>query len=149
VVLNRDAARNPCADGGACHHDAVVVVDLNPVVIRDAQLFGVSVVDPERLDAARERGHTLVVAVGGVNVPLSVRREVVQHLRRTRLFREPQVRVLGGQRLRLIRRQVLAKLDVGRVIEIEVLAPGEGSPGHARFHVVGKRGVRASILCQP
>src|SRR5574340_1404596 len=56
VILDTDAARDACADGGAGHYYAVVVVNFHPVVVDDADLRGVAVVDPERLHAARKRG---------------------------------------------------------------------------------------------
>ena len=79
VVDHARPARDPGADRGARDHDAVVVVDLDPVVVVDADRLGVLVVHPAGLDAARKRQHPLVVAVGRVDVPLAVRREVVEH----------------------------------------------------------------------
>ena len=57
---------------------------------------GVAVVHPRRLDAARERRHAVVVAVGRVDVPLAVRRQVAEHFRRSGLLAHAQVAVLGG-----------------------------------------------------
>ena len=107
------------------------------------------VVHPERFDAARERGHALVVAVGGVDVPLAVRRQVVQHQRSVLFGSEPQIGVLFRQRLRLIAGQVLSKVDVSGVVEIEVLPPGERPPRHQAFHVVGERRVGSPVFGQP
>ena len=64
VVLNANAARDARTHGGARDDNAVIVVDLDPVVVLDFKLLGVVMINPERLAAAREGRHALVVAIG-------------------------------------------------------------------------------------
>src|SRR6185437_13301633 len=48
VVVHAGARLDSAADIGAGHHHAVVIIDLDPVVVLDAYPLGVSVVDPYR-----------------------------------------------------------------------------------------------------
>src|SRR6516162_3758535 len=95
VILDAHAARDARAHSSTRHHYTVVVVYLDPVVVSNVDLGGILIVDPERLDAARQRRHPMVVPVGRVNVPLAVWSQVVEHLGRPNLFAEAQVRILG------------------------------------------------------
>src|SRR5579863_8019475 len=81
VIVHASARLDPAAHIGAGHYHAVVIVDLDPVVILDAYLRGVSVVDPYRIHAARQHQHAVVVLVSGMDVPLAVRCKVVQYQR--------------------------------------------------------------------
>ena len=57
---------------------------------------GVFIVHPKRFDPARQGRHPVIVAVGRVDVPFSVRRQIIQRQRWPLFFAEPHVRILGG-----------------------------------------------------
>src|SRR5581483_10900022 len=57
MVENADAARNARAHHGASYDHAVVVVCFHPIVVENADLRGIFVIQPERLDAARKSEH--------------------------------------------------------------------------------------------
>src|SRR5579872_33446 len=52
VIEDADAARDPRADHGARHDDSIVVVRLHPVIIQDADLCGITVIQPEWFNTA-------------------------------------------------------------------------------------------------
>ena len=79
VILHADTGRDASTDDGSCHDHTIVIEDLDPVVVFDIHLLGIFVIHPQRIDAARQRCHALVVAVGRVDMPLAVRGEEVQH----------------------------------------------------------------------
>ncbi len=114
VVDHASALLDARADGRARHHHAVVVVDLDPVVVLHADRGRVLVVQPARLDPARERRHAQRVAVGRVDVPLAVRRQVVEDEALALLERaDREVAELLAE-LRLVAGQVLPEVDVER-----------------------------------
>src|SRR3990170_1348292 len=115
----------------------MVVEDFYPVVVLDSYVQGILVVYPERLDAPRQSKHAMVVVVGGVDVPLPVGRDVVQHdsLALAVGLALNQVTEDPGVRLRLVSGQMLAEGDIPFMVEIEVLPPGKGPPGDQLLHV--------------
>ena len=121
-------------DTGADHrprHDyAIVVVHFHPVVVRDLDVGGVFVVHPQRLDAARQRCHAVVVAVSRMDVPLPVWRQVIERQCRTGFAAQAQIGVFHRHRFGFVGGQVLAELDVARMVEVEMLSPGQRAPGH-------------------
>ena len=134
------------ADAGARGVHAVVVVDLAPVVVLDAELLRVGLAEPDGLAAPGERQHPVVVPEGGVDVPLPVGREAVEDLGSAVLQRllEVPVRLWLGRGL--VGRQVLAVRQVHLVVEVEVLPPGERAPRNQLLDVVRETGVRPAAV---
>src|SRR5512133_3471602 len=57
VVLDAGALRNAGADTAADHHHAVVVVDLHPVVVLEADGGRILLAEPEGILSPRQGGH--------------------------------------------------------------------------------------------
>ena len=72
-------------------------------------------------------------------MPLTVRREIVEHQRLAGFLAEAQVGEILRRRLGFERRQVLAELNVAGMIQVEVLPSREGAPWDHLLHVVGVR----------
>ena len=152
MVEERNAARQARADNGAGHHHAVIVVDLDPVVVEHADLFRILIVDPEGVAAAGEGQHAVIIAVGGVDAPLAVRGQVVEH---DALL----VAGIGGQkilqravvRLRFVGRQMFAGGDIALMIQVEMLTAGQGAPGNQFFDVetIGRIGAASGVQAAP
>src|SRR5205085_8623767 len=146
VIVHASARLDPAAHIGAGHHHAVVIVDLDPVVILDAYPRGVPVVDPHRIHAARQQQHAVVVLVGGVDVPFAVRRDVVQHQRALVDPAFHDVAGLARLELGLVGRYVLAEVQVPGVVDVQRLAAGERAPGHQPLDVHAPGGVGAAVV---
>ena len=125
--------------------DAVIVVGFDPVVIHDADFFRILFTEPEWFESARESQHAVIVKVVGVDVPLGMRRQVIQldGLAFTVTF--VQIAKRQWIRARLVGGQVFAIRQIAFVIEIEVLASSQRAPGDESFHVEGVRRVGTSI----
>ena len=145
VVEQADAWRNARADDGPRADDAVVVIDFDPIVVRQPDEVGVLVVHPDRIAAARQRLHAQRVAVGGVDVPFAVRREVIQHDAVRAFVGFFQVARLAELAARLEGRQVFAERDVGFMVEIQMLPARERAPRDQLLDVlaIGRVGARA------
>src|SRR5690606_37769318 len=72
VVHEHHAGLDALADYRSGGHRAVAVVQLDPVVVLDADALGVGLGDPHVGPAARQHLHDEVVAVGGVDAPFLV-----------------------------------------------------------------------------
>ena len=79
VIHEERALLHALGDDRAGDERAVRVEGLDPVVIDDAGLGGVTLRQPDDRPAARQRQHHQVVGVGGVDAPLLVRRDEVEH----------------------------------------------------------------------
>ncbi|MPM72727.1 hypothetical protein SDC9_119703 [bioreactor metagenome] len=107
----------------------VGVEGFNPVVILNAQLFGIGLADPDNGAAARKRQHQQVFTVGRVDPPFLVRRQEVEGF-----FREAVRRNLAhftdaaGIDRRTIRHQTFTECSHPRVILVQLLATGQGTP---------------------
>ena len=79
MIHHAHALLDALGDHRARDQRAVGVEGLDPVVVDDAGVLGVDLADPDDRPAARQRQHQQVVGVGGVDAPLLVRRDEVQH----------------------------------------------------------------------
>ena len=79
-------------------------------------------------------------------MPFTVRREKIEHDRVGMCLTELQVRVFGRQRLRLVRGQMFAKVEVDGMIQVEGLTPRQRPPGNVCLDVIGKRRIRSPVL---
>src|SRR5665647_956039 len=129
VVHVHRAFGHAVRDDGPRDDDAVAVDRLDPVVVLDPDLVGILVAHPDRRPTAGQREHEQVVLVLGVDRPLVVRGQVphgdAQHarvadLRLAEERRHVQWRPEDGK--------VLTDLAHPVVVEVEVLAAGEGVP---------------------
>src|SRR3990167_6091567 len=80
MIDDAEPLRNSRTDAGPRADNTMVVVNLDPVVVIDIKLGGIRLAHPERLAPARERQHAQGVPIRGVNMPFSVRRDVVETL---------------------------------------------------------------------
>ena len=146
VIVQTHARLHAGTNVDARDDHAVVVEHFHPVVVHETDFFRVLVVDPDRVHAARECQHAVVVLVGRVDIPLAVRRDVVQHqalvvhravddvARRARI----QFRLEGGQ--------VFAKVQIPRMVNIEVLASRQRAPGDEALDAHAPGGVSAPVV---
>ena len=125
---------------------AVGVECLDPIVVDDAGLLGVDLADPHARSAARQRQHQQVVGIGGVDAPLLMRRDEVEHDRviAVRLAVDDRIDRFGIDR-RTIDAEALAERAHPQMILIELLAAGQRAPGDQFVHV-GVAGVVADLL---
>ena len=140
VVHEHGALRHPVRDTGSGDDDAVAVDRLDPLVVGHPDRGGILDAHPDLGAAPGQCQHEQVVLVLGVDRPLRVRGQVAdRHLGlagggagvgRT----EDAVQV---QR-RPIDRQPLTELCHPRVVEEEVLPPGQGVPRFASLDVDGE-----------
>ena len=148
VVLHANPWRNARTHYSSCDDDAVIIKDFYPVVVRNSHRLGFFIIHPQGINSAGKRGHSLVVTVCGMDVPLTVRCQVVEHDDRTSLlsiFRKLQIGILSGEWLRFVGWKVLTEINVDWMIEIQSLPPSQGSPWNERFHGVCKRRIRPSV----
>ncbi|MNL15320.1 hypothetical protein D3C87_1363010 [compost metagenome] len=125
---------------------AVHVENFHPVVVPDAVGTGLGLRDPHVRAAAREREHAQVVRVGGVDAPLLVRGDPVQHQLRVAVGLPAQHRRhRAGVDGRLVDAGALAKVEHPAVVLVELLAPGQRAPGNQLVDI-GVAGVVADFL---
>src|SRR6185312_3280408 len=79
MVKEAQPARDSRADNGSRHYHAIVVIRLHPVVVENPKLLRVLVVDPERLNSARQRQHRKIVPIRAVYVPFAMRCQTTQY----------------------------------------------------------------------
>src|SRR5699024_10101003 len=142
VVHLPRALRHPVADHSAGGDHPVAVGQLDPVVVGDTHLGRVPVGHPHRLPTTGEAEHEQVVLVLGVDRPLVVRGEVAH--RDTELVLLTDLRLaeqLGHVQRRPVHRQRLTHRLHPVVVQVEVLAPGEGVERFEVLDVDGERGV--------
>src|SRR5512134_1139930 len=125
--------------------DAVGIVDLDRIIVPDPGARRVVGMQPDHLPAAGEGEHPEVVAVRGVDAPLAVGGQEIEH--------EPRLpfRLVQDRRgdLSLERRKFLVELTVVGMVQVEGLAAGKGPPRDSVFHVEGIGGVRPPLVDQP
>ena len=138
VVLDAGALRNAGADAGAGDHDAIIVVDLDPVVVLQPDGGGVFLAEPKRITAAGERGHALRVAIGGMDMPLAMGCQVVQRQGVALALGAAQIPQHLGRWRGFVGGQMLAKGQIAFMVQVAMLAARERAPGHHALHVVGE-----------
>ena len=142
-------ARHARAHHRLRHDRAVVVHHLDPVAVADADLGGVAVVEPQRVEPARQRQHPDRVAVGRVDAPLTVRGDEVHLQHRALGVRRVEILEERGVELRLVGGEPLAGGEEAGVIEVEVGAAGERPPRDEPLHVERVGGVRPPVVHDP
>ncbi len=145
MIDDTDPRRDACTDNRTSDRDAVIVIGFDPVVIHDADLFRIFFADPERFESARESEHTVIIEIVRVDVPLGMRRQVIQL--DGPAFAATLLQITKSQMVRawFICGQVLAMRQIAFVVEIKVLASSQRAPRDESFHVEGISGVRSSI----
>ncbi|MNB85423.1 hypothetical protein D3C75_323350 [compost metagenome] len=79
MVHEHGASWHPVADHRPCSNDPVTVVYFQPVIIGNVMGCRIVIVDPYRRASAEQGQHMLVILVGGVNIPFTVRCQISQH----------------------------------------------------------------------
>ena len=146
MIVQTHARLHAGTDVDARDDHAVVVVHLHPIIVHETDFFRVLVVDPDGIHAARERQHAVVVLVGRVDVPLAVRRDVIQHKALVVHGAVDDVACGARVQFRLEGRQVFAEVQIPRMVNIEVLASCQSAPGDEALNVDAPGGVGAPVV---
>ncbi|VAL70942.1 Uncharacterised protein [Enterobacter kobei] len=129
VVHHGHPGRYTLAHHRTCRQGAVAVEHFDPVVIFDTQIFGVRFAHPDDWPPARQRQHQQVVAVGGVDTPLLVRRQEVQRLLRVTVRFRAHHRFHGaGVDWRTVNQQAFTEVTHPLVILIQRLTARKRAP---------------------
>src|ERR1035437_30861 len=146
MVKDANAARDPGADHGARHDDAIVVVGLHPVVVQDSDVGGVFFIQPERLDSPRQSEHPQVVVVGGMNVPFPVRRDAGQRDGLPNRLAVDNIERVFATDSRFKSGAGLAESPIGLMVEIKVLAAGKRAPRDQALDVHSVAGISPAVV---